>query len=124
MLFRGGGIEAVTGGVVTQRIGTAVVEDFGDLREGFTFGEHLADLLVTLLFGGVGVDIQAFGFGDFAGNGVFLYLVEFGQLLDGVVLEEFHQLLKGRQAFFWHNRSLLPQTKMIKYKRLGRLYHK
>ena len=90
MLFRGGGVEAVADGVGPQRTGTSVVEDFGDLREGFTFGQHLADLLVAMLFGGVGVDIQAFGFGDFAGNGVFLYLVEFGQLLDGVVLEEFH----------------------------------
>ena len=77
MLFRGGGVEAVAGGVGTQRIGTFDDEDFGDLREGFTFGQHLADLLVALLFGRVGVDIQAFGFGDFAGNGVFLYLVEF-----------------------------------------------
>ena len=90
MLFRGGEVEAVAGGVVTQRIGTVVVEDFGDLREGFTFGEHLADLLVAVLFDGVGVDIQAFGFGDFAGNGSFLDLVAFGQLRDGVGLEEFH----------------------------------
>ena len=90
MLFREGGVEAVAGGVGAQRIGTFDVEDFGDLREGFTFGEHLADLLVAVLFGRVGVDLQAFGFGDFAGNGGFLYLVAFGQLLDGVGLEEFH----------------------------------
>ena len=77
MLFSGRGVEAVAGGVGTQRSGIFVVEDFGNLREGFTFGEHLADLLVAVLFGGVGVDLQAFGFGDFAGNGVFLYLVEF-----------------------------------------------
>ena len=90
MLFRGGGVEAVADGVGPQRTGTSVVEDFGYLREGFTFGQHLADLLVAMLCGRVGVDLQAFGFGDFAGNGGFLDLVAFGQLRDGVGLEQFH----------------------------------
>ena len=113
MLFRGGGVEAVADGVGPQRTGTSIVEDFGDLREGFTLGQHLADLLVTLLFGGICVDIQAFRFGDFAGNSGFLDLVEFSQLLDGVVLEQFHELLQGWQAFFWHNRSLLPKDDKV-----------